>query len=104
MIAFFSQRDDGQGGLFTDEFSGNSQYACVEDNDGFHVLVHDSGGQGSTRVFPFNTSGVRQAQRTVDTKLASAMMGQGACWDVWNNGTGNDYEDLLQEAKDVLGI
>ena len=103
VIACFTQRPNGQGGFFTDEYSGNSAYAFVESPDGVTIMPHDSGQGGTTRTKAYDDANDSSSPiRAVATKLAGAMMGQGACWDTLDDGNSTFYDTKLAEARDLV--
>lgn len=95
-IAVFVKREQGAN-TFWDYYSGNSLYTLRESATGIDIYAHDSGGQGSTRLRHFANDGSAAGLRTVDNKIAAAVVGGGATWDVYEDGQGSLYEQKLQD-------
>lgn len=105
IVGLFIKRDQdesGNPGPWWDEFSGNSAYACQENSDGTGILSHNTP-PGTTWIWQWNINHTRGARRQVSNNLAEALMGQGACWDVLDDGSGSYYEQKLAEAKTLVG-
>jgi len=100
-VAMYFVRDV-PGGPFWTEFSGNSMYSLINDQGGCSVNQHDVT-PTTTRQRTYEAAGGESASRTIDPKLSDAYMGQGACWDVFEDGQGNVYEAALAEARILVG-
>lgn len=111
IVAFWIKRSEDEnanpgpiGGFWWTEFSGNSAYACTEGPDGVQCFSHDSSGpDAGTRIRHFNVDHSVTPNRELPTKLADAMMGQGACWDCLDEGAGSTYTQKLESAKTLVG-
>lgn len=88
---------------FWDAYTGASCYTVISPPDGsLDVYVHDSSGQGSTRVRHYNPDGTAVQFRDIETKVSQAVMGGGATSDVFDDGSGNDYVSKTNEAIDYV--
>ena len=98
LIAIFDGRIQG-----SDDFwvvtEGNNLASITADADGnVDIKSHDASGQGSTRVRRLNANGTAEAPRSLSSKVSQAAMGGGATMDFWNDGTGTDYKNKVNEA------
>ena len=96
IVGLWVQRELG-GNDFWDEWTGNSAYSLVEGPDDFVVKSFDDGGQGTTRVKEYFKDGNAGTIRTAEG--GAALLGGGATWDVLDNGSGNSYDGLVEDAK-----
>jgi hypothetical protein len=93
---------DVPGGPFMTEFSGNSMYSVINDQGGVSIAAHDIQ-PTLTRQKDYDAAGGEGPWRIIDPKLADAYMGQGACWDVFEDGQGSVYEAALAQARVLVG-
>jgi hypothetical protein len=93
----------GEGPLWI-EFSGNSVYAVERNTNGMAITKHDTTPGTFTAVRQFNDTDDWDAQRIVDPKVASAAIGKGSNWDVFENGEGAVYEGHLASARTLVRI
>lgn len=101
-VALYIVRDV-PGGPFWTEFSGNSMYSLINDQGGCSVNQHDINPQ-QTRQRTYDAAGGEGPSRLIDPKLSDAYMGQGACWDLFEDGQGSVYETALAEARILVGF
>jgi hypothetical protein len=101
VVAVFLVRDI-PGGPFWTEFSGNSMYSVINDQGGLSVAQHDLS-PTRTRQRTYDAVGGETTPREIDNQLSDAYMGQGACWDVFDDGQGTAYEAALAEARILVG-
>jgi hypothetical protein len=105
LVAVFVERSEdknGAPGPWWDEYSGRAMFAAVENPDGCAIWSHDTTPTSST-VRQFNNDHSVEPGRSVQNNLADAIMGQGACWDVLNDGDSSYYDQKLAEARTLVG-
>lgn len=91
------------GGPFFDEYTTNSMYSVQETAEGISVSMHDIT-PSSTRIRETLNDKTLRSIRQIDPKLSAAVMGKGANWDVFENGTGALYEQKVAEARVLVGV
>lgn len=97
-----SEDENGNPGPWWDEYTGNSAYAVQENSEGVGIFRHDTT-PTATKTRQFNNDHSMAAQRQIDNSLAQSVMGQGACWDVLDDGSGSYYTQKVGEAKALIG-
>lgn len=104
-----SEDANGNPGPWWMEFVNHGVFGVVENADGAHVAQYDppgggSGGARSLNIRQFNANHVIGPSRQLEERLSNVIAGQGACWDVFDEGTTMQYQTLVAEARLVVAL
>lgn len=104
VVAVYVTKDvNGEaGGPFWDRYKGNSMLSVQETFEGISIAMHDVL-PASTQIRETLNDAQLRPIRQVTAKLAKAIMGKGANWDMYEDGQGSLYEAKLAEANTLVG-